>query len=153
MNEEAKRQLEGLLREAAPILQRAEGSPIKPPERGRQVLDKVLDQVFPVRKALTEKEMSALLLKILCEEAMAGFDIASRLEKANIGLKQGGEGVLYGLLADLERSGCICGEWRERGDRMIKLYRSTEKGDGKLRTSNIEAAQLNAWSQAVLSLS
>lgn len=153
MNDQDKQQLEQLLKQSAPILKQIEERGIVPPERGRKALHEVLDRVFPVVKELAAKEMEALLLKILSEQSLTGYDIASRLEKASIKLKEGGEGVLYGLLAKLESKGCVRGEWRDVGDKMIKIYRTTEKGDGMLRSVKVEAAQLNRWSELVLSLS
>ena len=83
---------------------------------------------------------------------MTGLEIADRLEKANIKLKDGGgEGVIYGLLAKLELAGCVRGEWREAGDRMNKIYRTTEKGTSSLREAKDASTQLHAWSEMILS--
>jgi DNA-binding PadR family transcriptional regulator len=142
-----------LLEEAKPDLQAMRrNSPPITPERIEELKNK-LEKIHPFVRVLTAKQMESLLLKVLAEKSMTGFDIAERLEKANIKLKEGGEGVLYGLLAKLESAGCVHGEWRESGDRMIKIYRSTEKGTGSLREAGVAAAHLNAWSEAVLSFS
>ena len=116
-------------------------------------LNKLLEAKSPFLRELTMKERESLLLKIVSETPMDGFEIATRLEKANIKLKDAGEGVFYGLLSKLESTGCVTGEWRESGDRMIKIYRPTEKGTGSLQKAKVAASQLNAWSESVLSLS
>jgi DNA-binding PadR family transcriptional regulator len=147
-------ELEKMLEEVGPELAvMLSSKPDMSPERIEN-LNKQLEAAHPFLRELTAKQMEALLLKVLGEKSMAGLEIADRLEKANIKLKEGGgEGVLYGLLAKLESAGCVRGEWRESGDRMIKIYRATEKGTGSLREAKVAAAQLNAWSESVLSFS
>ena len=140
-----------LLEEAKPDLQAIRrNSPPITPERIEE-LKKKLEQIHPFLRVLTAKQMEALLLKVLGKESMTGFEIAARLDKANIKLKEGGEGVLYGLLSKLETAGRVSGEWGERGDQMIKRYRVTEKGEKSLRSLKVEAAQLNVLCDLVRS--
>jgi DNA-binding PadR family transcriptional regulator len=145
MSDDQEQQVEQLLRRTKPTLSdlgRQEGVA---PARVHEAIGKVLDEVLPIAKELTGKEMEALLLKLLGAQSMTGFEVASRLEKANVRLKEGGEGVLYGLFGKLESAGCVEGEWSERGDRMVKIYRVTEKGRKSLSTVKVEAARLSAW--------
>ena len=140
-----------LLEEAKPDLQAMrKNSPPITPER-IQELKNTLEKIHPVLQVLTAKQMEALLLKVLGEKSMTGFEIAERLEKANIKLKEGGEGVLYRLLSKLETAGWLTGEWGERGDQMIKRYCATDEGKESLRSLKVEAAQLNVWCDLVRS--
>ena len=140
------------LQEAGPRLAAMLASkPDLSPERIAR-LNQMLETVHPFLRELTSKQMKDLLLKVLGEKAMTGLEIADRLEKANIKLKDGGgEGVIYGLLAKLELAGCVRGEWREAGDRMNKIYRTTEKGTSSLREAKDASTQLHAWSEMILS--
>ncbi len=138
---------------AGPHLSEIMGSnPDMSPQRIEK-LTQMLEAHTPFLKELSSNRMEALLLKILGERPMAGFDVALRLEKANIRLKEGGEGILYGLLASLEASGLVSAEWRESGDRMIKIYRLIEKGDGSLHSATVGDSELNLLSARVLSFS
>ena len=142
-----------LLEEAKPDLQAMRrNSPHITPERIQELKSK-LEKIHPFLRVLTAKQMEALLVKVLGEKSMTGFEIAERLEKANIKPKEGGEGVIYGILAKLETAGCVHGEWRESGDRMIKIYRTTPKGTRSLEGAEDWEAQLNGWSESVLSFS
>ena len=139
-----------LLDEAKPDLKSMrKNSPPITPERVEELKNR-LEKIHPFLRVLTAKQMEALLLKVLGENSMTGFEIAERLEKANIKLKEGGEGVLYGLLYKLEMAGRLTGEWMERGNEMIKRYRTTEKGAKSLRSLKVEAAQLNVWCELVV---
>lgn len=145
-----KDQVSNLLKEAGATLKRVGSQPSAVPPAILQVLRAAREKKFPVVKELSQKEMEALLLKVLSEKPMDGFEIATSLEKAHIKLKQAGEGVIYGLLSNLESSSYLQTEWREQGERMIKIYRLTDKGGGLLRKSESHVAQLNAWSESVL---
>ena len=141
--------IEKLLTAAAPVLRKAGPKQVVPP-RVLQALRVAKEQKFPTAKLLTSQEMQALLLKLLAERPMDGFELVSGLDKAHFKLKDAGEGVIYGLLSQLESSGFLQAEWQERGSRMTKIYRLTDKGSGLLRKSESRISQLNVWSEAVL---
>lgn len=143
--------MEELLQQTGPVLARLNPQPVEMPARVRSALHLVLDRKFPLTSELTQKEMETLLLKVLAEKPMDGFELIRGLEKARIQHKDGGEGVIYGLLANLESAGHLEARWRESGNRMIKLYHVTDQGAGLLEPGRAAHPQLSAWSQLVLS--
>jgi DNA-binding PadR family transcriptional regulator len=120
------------------------------PERIEK-LNKLLEAEHPFLRELTAKQMEALLLQILGQRPMDGFEITTQLEKANFKLKKGGAGVIFGLLAKLQSAGCLERREREGAKRMIITYHLTERGTGLLQKSKAPAAELKAWSELVLS--
>jgi DNA-binding PadR family transcriptional regulator len=149
--EEQNDRLEQMLRNAAPVLKHAVNGEIVVPQRVLQALNKVLDRKFPLVKELAAKEMETLILKVLSQKSMVGFDLITSLEKAHFKLKGGGDGAIYGLLTNLESSGYLRAEWRESSARMVKNYHLTDKGVGLLEKRSSAAVQLNTWTESVLS--
>jgi PadR family transcriptional regulator, regulatory protein PadR len=144
---------------SAPIIYEASAKVAPLPEKYRALMHRRVAEVFgppqsapqaATPKELSAKEMEALLLKVIAERPMDGFELTCCLEKAALKLKGSGEGAIYGLLSKLETAGCLEGRWRERGSRMIKTYHLTDKGTGLLQKKKGLAGQLNEWSQAVL---
>ena len=151
MNPEDKSEkLEQLLKQAGPHIQRIQPGPVPVPDRVRKALHAVLDRKFPVVAELTAQEMEVVLLKVLAKRPMDGFELARALEKANLKLKEGGEGVIYGLLAHLESEGCLEARWSEG---MVKTYHLSERGSGRLQTSRATASQMSVWAESVLATS
>ena len=95
--------------------------------------------------------MEGLLLKILDRRYMDATEITQRLDKANFKLRKGGAGVIFGLLAKLERAGCLERTEREGKERMIVTYHLTDKGTKMLQHGKAPA-QLKEWSELVLSV-
>jgi DNA-binding PadR family transcriptional regulator len=149
--EEQNDRLEQMLRDAAPVLKHAVNGEIVVPQRVIQALNKVLDRKFPLVKELSAKEMETLILKVLSQKSMVGFDLITSLEKAHFKLKGGGDGAIYGLLTKLESSGYLKAEWRESSARMVKSYHLSDKGVGLLKKRSSAAPQFNTWTESVLS--
>jgi len=114
-------------------------------------LAKVLGPAQAAATELTVKQMGGLLLKILSERPMDGVDLTRALSRAGFRLKGEGEGLIYGILANLESSREIEGRWRESSSRMVKTYYITETGSGVLRRQLKATSQLNAWAHSILS--
>jgi DNA-binding PadR family transcriptional regulator len=95
--------------------------------------------------------METLILKVLSQKSMVGFDLITSLEKAHFKLKGGGDGAIYGLLTKLESSGYLKAEWRESSARMVKSYHLSDKGVGLLKKRSSAAPQFNTWTESVLS--
>lgn len=104
------------------------------------------------QRVLAADQMENLVLKVLSERPMDGFDLALSLRKANVARQEGGEGAIYGLLARLENSGRIQGRWRPNGGRMAKVYQVTEKGTAVLQGSRGMSGNLEELSRAILAV-
>ena len=120
MNEEEKLKLEQELRKAAPLLNRMGDGADPLPAHVRARLNAALDRKVPQVRELTERQMEALLLKLIAEQPTEGFELINRLSKAKFNLRGGNEGVVYGLLNRLEQQGMIDGRWRETDASMRK---------------------------------
>jgi DNA-binding PadR family transcriptional regulator len=84
---------------------------------------------------------------VLNEQSSDAADLFRRLSKAGFKLERSsGEGVLFGVLAELESAGLIVGDWRESGPRDVKYYRVTREGEAKLQIAD---EQIAVWIQAV----
>jgi DNA-binding PadR family transcriptional regulator len=103
---------------------------------------------FPAWTELTAKEMEPLLLSVLAHGQKDGFDIISRLEKAHIRIKGGGEGVNYGVLSRLVSAGYMQVDLEDHGGQIRKFYRLTQEGRTELETA--EAPELETLTAAVL---
>ncbi|MBU0495720.1 MAG: PadR family transcriptional regulator [Chloroflexi bacterium] len=96
-----------------------------------------------LRKGSTE----TLILTLLNEEPMYGYQIARELEARSKGYFQMKEGLLYPALHQMEEDGLVHSEWRAgQGARRRKYYLITAKGHRVLADSVAEwqtfAAQL-----------
>ena len=144
-------EFEKKLQDAGPRLAAMPSSePDLSPERIER-LNKMLEAQSPFLRELTPKQMEALLLKILERRYMDASEITQRLDKANFKLRKGGAGVIFGLLAKLERAGCLERTEREGKERMIVTYHLTENGTKRLQHGKAPA-QLKVWSELVLSV-
>ena len=146
MNDDNTR-IEQMLREAGPILKQGD-EPVAVPPPVLAKLRAVREQVFPSWKELTSKEMAPLILKVLAQGKMDGFDLISRLEKAHIRNKDGGEAVNYGVLNRLAAEGYVQVDLEDGGGQIRKMYRLTESGHNQVRQATAE--QLATLSAAIL---
>jgi PadR family transcriptional regulator PadR len=88
-----------------------------------------------LRKGSTE----TLILTLLSEEPMYGYQIARELEARSEGYFEMKEGLLYPALHQMEADGLVRSEWRPgRGARRRKYYHITEKGHRVLAASVAE---------------
>ncbi len=89
-----------------------------------------------------------LILALIDEQALHGYDIARHIEARSAGTLQFTLASLYATLYRLEDRGWIRGRWVERaGQRRRRYYRITDSG----RT--VLAAQREEWSRFILALS
>ncbi len=97
--------------------------------RGRMELQR------QIRKGSTP----VLILSLLAEEPMYGYQIARELERRSEGYFTMKEGLLYPGLHQMERDGLLSSEWRTVvGARRRKYYFITEKGRKALASSVAE---------------
>lgn len=150
MNDAEKLKLEELLRQVGPLVNKLADPPAGQIDRVRAAFERVLNEEFPLAKELTEKQMEALLLKLIAEQPADGFELITSLGKAHFKLHGVGEGGVYGLLAKLEDKGLIEGRWRESSATMKKTYHLTETGTRLLKRELATAGELQGWANLVL---
>jgi PadR family transcriptional regulator, regulatory protein PadR len=89
-----------------------------------------------------------LILALVDEQALHGYDIARRIEVRSDGTLHFTLASLYATLYRLEERGLIRGRWVERaGQRRRRYYRITEAGRAVL------AAQREEWGRFITALS
>ena len=91
-----------------------------------------------------------LVLSLLAEEPMYGYQIAKELERRSEGYFDFKEGTLYPLLHRMEKEGLVRGEWQvvEKGPSR-KYYAITPEGRKTLEES---AAEWTTSSQQLLKI-
>ena len=78
-----------------------------------------------IRKGSTE----TLILNLLAEEPMYGYQISQELRRRSGGYFEMKEGLLYPTLHRMAHEGLLTSEWRQAGSaRRRKYYAVTEKG-------------------------
>jgi PadR family transcriptional regulator, regulatory protein PadR len=88
-----------------------------------------------------------LILALVCEEDLHGYEIGRRLEQRSGGTLTFTLAALYETLYRLEERGWIRGRWVERaGERRRRLYRLTERG------RRVLAAQREEWARFIAAL-
>jgi len=88
-----------------------------------------------IRKGSTD----TLILSLLSERPMYGYQIARELERRSEGYFEMKEGLLYPTLHRMEREGLVRSEWRAvSGARRRKYYFITERGRKVLANSVAE---------------
>ena len=124
--------IEKLLQKVAPILKAVETPSKEQPsvERLANFLEKVGTRSIALKKSviLKQAEMEVIILNLINEKAMDGFDLIKFLESKHIHCEERGEGIIYGILNTLENQGVLEGRWRESSSRMVKTYYITKKG-------------------------
>jgi len=85
------------------------------------------------RPELMKGSSESLLLSLIGQQPMYGYQIIKELEKRSQGYFRFKEGTLYPALHRLERTGLIKGKWQMLpGGRQRRYYYITEKGQGVL---------------------
>ena len=88
-----------------------------------------------IRKGSTE----TLILSLLAEEPMYGYQISQELHQRSGGYFEMKEGLLYPTLHRMAQEGLLTSEWRETGTaRRRKYYAITDKGRRALREQTTE---------------
>lgn len=85
------------------------------------------------RRDLLKTSSSSLLLCLLEQQPMYGYQIVKELEARSQGYFKFKEGTLYPALHRLEKSGLITGKWRILPNgRQRRYYYITDKGHARL---------------------
>jgi len=88
-----------------------------------------------IRKGSTE----ILILSLLAEEPMYGYQIGQELQQRSEGYFEMKEGLLYPTLHRMAQEGLLRAEWRESGTgRRRKYYAISDKGRQALREQTAE---------------
>jgi len=88
-----------------------------------------------IRKGSTE----LLILGLLAERPMYGYQISQELEQRSKGYFEMKEGLLYPTLHRMEKEGLVSSQWQAAGEaRRRKYYALTEKGGKMLREQTAE---------------
>jgi transcriptional regulator len=89
----------------------------------------------------------SLLLSLLEQQPMYGYQVVKELEKRSQGYFKFKEGTLYPALHRLEKSGLIAGDWQMLPNgRQRRYYHITPRGKAKLET---EKSQWQDFLEAV----
>ena len=81
------------------------------------------------RRDLMKGSTASLLLYLISQQPMYGYQIIKELETRSQGYFKFKEGTLYPALHRLERAGLILGKWQvPPGSRQRRYYHITDKG-------------------------
>lgn len=87
---------------------------------------------FGLDKQLIKGSATLLVLEVLGQRAMHGYELLRELEAKSDGALGFKEGTIYPLLRSLEREGALRAEWSVVGGRRRRVYALTEVGAGLL---------------------
>ncbi|MFC2008044.1 PadR family transcriptional regulator [Chloroflexota bacterium] len=88
---------------------------------------------------LLKGSSNSLLLCLIDQQPMYGYQIVKVLEAKSQGYFKFKEGTLYPALYRLERSGLITGQWQMLPNgRQRRYYYITDKGSAKLVTEKVQ---------------
>ena len=90
------------------------------------------------RRELIRGSADSLLLCLIGQQSMYGYQIIKELEKRSQGYFKFKEGTLYPALHRLEKAGLILGKWQLLSNsRPRRYYRITAKGHSKLAAERV----------------
>jgi DNA-binding PadR family transcriptional regulator len=91
------------------------------------------------RHELVKGSIDSLLLCLLGQRPMYGYEIIKELEDKSQGYFKFKEGTLYPALHRLEKTGLLTGKWEvTSGGRQRRYYHITVKGNGILAERRVE---------------
>ncbi len=95
---------------------------------------------MPQRRELMKASVDSLLLSLIGQQAMYGYQIIKELEKRSQGYFKFKEGTLYPALHRLEKAGLVMGKWQMLPNgRQRRYYYITDRGNQLL------VAKRNQW--------
>ena len=95
---------------------------------------------MPQRRDLMKGNIDSLLLSLIGQQSMYGYQLLKELERRSQGYFRFKEGTLYPALHRLEKMGLILGEWRMLpSGRQRRYYHITDKGQQLL------VMKINQW--------
>ena len=91
------------------------------------------------KRELLKGNTDSLLLSLIAEQPMYGYQIIKELEERSKGYFKFKEGTLYPILHRLEKEGLILGKWEQLpSGRQRRYYHMTEKGSHALNKKMTE---------------
>lgn len=102
-----------------------------------------------VDKALVSGSMTMLLLRLLAEKDMYGYEMIDTLRRKSCNVFELKAGTLYPLLHGLEEKGLLRVYGQEHGGKIRKYYSITKEGRGLLESKK---AEWNEYQSAVTSV-
>ena len=91
------------------------------------------------KRELIKGNSDSLLLCLLAQQSMYGYQIIKELEERSQGYFQFKEGTLYPALHRLEKAGLILGKWQMLSNgRPRRYYHLTANGHTKLSTERVQ---------------
>lgn len=87
---------------------------------------------------LVKGSAGMLVLKLLSEAPMHGYEIIKKMEERSLGVFSLKEGTLYPVLHALEAEGLTIAEWEGETNRKRKVYSITPKGTKRLKEKHEE---------------
>jgi PadR family transcriptional regulator, regulatory protein PadR len=91
------------------------------------------------RQELVKGSIDSLLLCLLGQRPMYGYEIIKELEDKSQGYFKFKEGTLYPALHRLEKTGLLTGKWEvTSGGRQRRYYHITVKGNGILAERRVQ---------------
>lgn len=106
-----------------------------------------------VDKTLLSGSMTMLLLKLLEEEDMYGYEMIDTLRKKSNNVFELKAGTLYPLLHGLEEKGLLKSYEQEHAGKRRKYYSLTKEGKGLLEKKKAEWNEYQAAVSSVLTFS
>ena len=92
-----------------------------------------------IRDQIRKGSTTMLILALLSEEPMYGYQLSKELDERSDGYFEMKEGLLYPMLHRLQRDGFIAGNWRRpEGERRRRYYTITESGKAALAEQTAE---------------
>ena len=105
-----------------------------------------------ISKELAKGSHAALILSVLAEEDMYGYQIVKELSRRSENVFNLKEGTLYPILHALEESGQVEAYWVDAESRKRKYYHITRKGKAMLKEKKEEFKTYSAAVGKVLGI-
>ncbi|EKD79033.1 MAG: transcriptional regulator, PadR-like protein family [uncultured bacterium] len=102
-----------------------------------------------INKELLKGSSDILLLKILADKPLYGYEIAKQIKQLSDDVLAMGEGTLYPLLHRLEQAKLLESFWQDANGRKRKYYALTAQGKKILET---KTAEWKAFTEAINSI-
>jgi PadR family transcriptional regulator PadR len=104
-----------------------------------------------IRDQIRKGSTTLLILAVLSEEPMYGYQISQELDQRSDGYFDMKEGLLYPLLHRMQREGLVNSNWQEaEGARRRKYYAITKAGQEALQEQSKEWQMFMSKLQGVL---
>ncbi|MCM3784517.1 PadR family transcriptional regulator [Neobacillus mesonae] len=96
---------------------------------------------MPVNKELLKGSTVTLILSVLNQQEMYGYELIKEIESRSNGVFLMKEGTLYPILHSLETEGWLVSYWDQPDGRKRKYYKITDQGKKQLHAKTKEWIQ------------